>query len=311
MRLVLHIGSTKTGSSALQATLYARREALAAEGALYSGHGVVANAHHLLAAAVHPGAWRMHSDALPAEEADRTAYFVDTAAAIRAEAAEAGAQTIILSSEYFWGSLPPATYRRLAEAFAPTCVEVVAFVRRPDEWAMSSYLQAVKYGERRPFREWVQKQLMRPTSGLNYFRVINRWAYFLNARAVHVTRYEDVRDNVFAAFCGAVGLAVDTDVEMARVNPSPSPEGLRLLLEVNRSDAGADDKAEQRRAIMRTHRAEAPSSALLMSEEERAEIFNAVRISNRLIARQFFDREEPLFEPDPPAPAHPATANGT
>ncbi|HJK96224.1 MAG TPA: hypothetical protein RMF84_03335, partial [Polyangiaceae bacterium LLY-WYZ-14_1] len=93
MRLVLHIGSTKTGSSALQTTLYRRREeVLAAARALYPAHGVVptAGAHHLLAAALHPNAWRMHADMIGE---DRAAFFANTAAAIRAQVEATGAET--------------------------------------------------------------------------------------------------------------------------------------------------------------------------------------------------------------------------
>jgi len=308
MRLVLHIGSNKTGSSALQSTLFNRRETLLAEaGALYSGHGVVARAHHLLAGALHPGAWRLHRDVLPDEEAERAAYFEEIVTAIRREAEGAGANTVILSSEYLWGSLPPVAYKRLAAAFPEHSVELVAFVRRPDEWAMSSYLQAVKCGEDQPFDDWFRKRLTGLNSGLYYFRVINRWAHFLAADRVHVIRYEDVRDNVFAAFCAAAGLAVDTAVEMAQVNPSPSPEGLERLLAVNRSDATAENKAERRGEIMSAYRADGPSSAALMSDEMREEIFSAVRTSNRLMARHFLDLEEPLYEADRQALRHRAT----
>lgn len=295
MRLVLHIGSTKTGSSALQSTLFDRRDALAAAGVLYSTAGVAAGAHHLLAAAIHHGAWQMHPDAIPD---DRAAYFADTARAIREEAITAGAHTIVVSSEYFWESFAPGVYKTFAAAFAPMSFELVAFIRRQDEWAMSSYLQAVKNGESQSFSEWAQRRILRPNSGLHYFRVINRWAYFLAADPVHVIRYQDAKANVYKAFCEAIGIEVDTDIAMGRVNPSPSPEGLRRLLEVNRADLDEESKKRERRAIMRTHQAEG-GSTLLLSEAERETVLKGEQASDRLIAQRFLGRDGPLFDPAP------------
>ena len=237
MRLVLHIGSTKTGSSALQWTLHARRSALLAEAnALYPDRGIASSAHHLLAAAIHPGAWRLHADALPQ---DRAAYFEDTAAAIRADAGATGAGTIVLSSEYLWGSFPPRLYRTFREAFPDASVEIVAFLRRQDEWAISSYLQAVKSGEGRAFGEWTALNLLRRRSGpplLPHRQA--RWAHFLDAHGawarpalrrgapIHGLRPRSASGSAFGR---------ETDFEVARRHPSPSTEGPPAPLEVNRS----------------------------------------------------------------------------
>jgi len=307
MRVVIHIGATKTGSSALQATLFERRDILAAAGAHYSERGVVAGAHHLLAAAVHPGAWRMHADALPA---DRETYFCDAAAAILADAAAAGANTVILSSEYFWGSFPAPLYKRLAAAFAPCRFEVVAFVRRPDEWVASSYLQAVKSGESRAFGEWFDAVMGRWTSGLHYFRVINRWRHFLAADAVHVIRYADAKANVYAAFCDAVGLDVPADAPARVVNPSPSAASVQRLLSVNRSGASAEEKAHERRHIM-SHQNGGAAPLDVMSTEERDAVLRLTQQSDRLLERTFLPGRwppDPQADRQPPAPAPQAPA---
>ena len=293
MRLVLHIGSTKTGSSALQATLYARRAALHEVGVHYPTHGVSAGAHHLLAAAIHPGAWRMHAHELPE---DRDAYFRTTAAAILREARSAGAHTTLLSSEYLWGSLAPEIYKAFRDGFAGVDFEIVAYVRRQDEWATSSYMQAVKSGEPRDFATWFQATLMRLNSGLHYFRVINRWAWFLGAAKVHVLRYEDVRANVYAALCDTLGIDVDTTLPPSRVNPSPSVEGVELLLSINRSDLSVEAKRRERERVMRSYKADGVS-APTMSEAEREAILNAAQRSDALIVRHFLSQPSPLFPP--------------
>lgn len=292
MRTILHIGSTKTGSSALQVALCEHRDALAAAGVHYPVRGVAASAQHLLAAAIHPGAWRMHAGELPE---DRSAYFDETVAAIRTDIEDAGAHTLVLSTEYFWGVFAPDLYKRFAAAFAPTDYELVAFVREPVAWVTSSYLQAVKSGESRSLDEWFGLALDRWNSGIHAFRVINRWNYFLNARRVHVLRYETTKANVYAAFCERLGIDVPTDVPMRRVNPSPSPEGVKQLLAINRTDLPHEDKVQQRKAIMREH-AGSGSMEELVSPQLRERILTLSGQSERLLEAEFAI---------PPAPAPP------
>ena len=74
MKITVHIGSTKTGSSALQMHLYSARSALEDVGVCYPDMGVKSNAHHVLFASAHPGAWGMHRDVLSAKEDERFQY---------------------------------------------------------------------------------------------------------------------------------------------------------------------------------------------------------------------------------------------
>lgn len=287
---MLHIGSTKTGSSALQATLERRRDELLAAGVLYPTHGIASSAHHLLAAAIHPGAWRMHEAALGP---DRDAHFDATVAAIRAEADAHGAHTLVLSSEYFWESFPLSVYRRLRRAFSPARFELVAYLRRQDEWAASAYVQAVKSGEGADPAQWVDRVLMRPRSGLHYFRVINRWATLLGA-PVTVLRYGDVKQDVYGAFCAALGFKVSAEVDNPRVNPSPSVEGVHRLLELNRSDTPEEVKRLLRQSIVRRYGAKTGEPFRLPADVAQR-LLDEGQVSDDLICHRLLGRPPPLF----------------
>lgn len=298
-RVIVHIGSTKTGSSALQATLFERRALLKEAGVLYSDVGVASGAHHLIAAAIHPGAWNLHPDALSQNDAERHRFFVAACEAMKDEAAQASASTIIVSSEYLWGAFPSATYKALRDAFAPASFEVVAFVRRPDDWVKSSYLQAVKTGGALEFSDWFGREMERWAGGLNYFRVINRWNVFLDAHKVHVLRYEDTKSNVYKAFCDAAALGVDTDIAMRRVNPSPSAQSVSRLLEINRSDRPAHEKHAERRGVMVGQNGGATNSDV-MSAADLDRIATLTRRSDQLLARQFLRDGQQAFPDRPP-----------
>jgi len=305
-RVILHIGSTKTGSSALQATLYERREGLAAAGVHYSDHGVRAGAHHLLAAGIHPSAWHIHKDAMPDERADREALFVEMARQIMADAAAAGQDTIVISSEYFWEAFPSHVYKTFRTGFKGARFEVVAFVRQPAEWVVSSYMQALKYGEARDFAEWFAHWKTRWASGIHYFRVVNRWNYFLEAERIHLLRYADTKTNVMKAFCDTLelsGESLDTSAPERVVNPSPTFESVARILEINRSDLGDGEKQAERRKVMRT---QAPSRRALdlLDGPHAEEIVKLTHASVRLLERMFVQDGAPLFPAyDPPSPA--------
>ena len=274
MRVIVHIGSTKTGSSALQATLYERRAELRAAEALYPDAGIAAGAHHVLAASIHPGAWRLHRGVLGEDPAGHRAHFDAAIAAIQEEIAARPPRTLILSSEYFWSFMPEPAYAALAEAFPSARFEVVAFVRRQDEWVASSYLQAVKSGEAREFSHWV-KRFRSPESRLNYRGIIDGWAEGLRAELVHVIDYEHAKSNVYRSFCDRIGLQVATDVDIARVNPSPTPDSVSRLLDINRSDATPEVKKAQRDDVMRVQAGLTANPADFLTPEQRSALMEA------------------------------------
>ena len=304
MRLLLHIGATKTGSSALQQTLSQQRAALGTQGILYSSLTEVASAHHLLVAALHPNAWRLHGNDLPD---DRGTYFSEMAAAMLAEARARRCHTLIVSSEYCWSTFDKRFYETFAAGFPGCTFEIVAFVRRPDHWAVSSYLQAVKGGEDRDFGPWVEELTANPRSRFYFHEVIRTWHDRLEAARSHVLVYEkDVVQNVFRAFCEATSLeGVDVAVTPGRANPSPNANGLGLLLAVNRSDLSAEEKQRRRSEIMREPKNRGSGAGAAIADATlRRHLLQLSIASNQRILRDFLPaRKGPLFtEPWPALP---------
>lgn len=247
MKLILHIGATKTGSSALQTALSKGETTLAREGVLYSAQGRVSHAHHLLIAAIHPSAHRLHENDLPA---DREAWFRHTTGAILEEARSRGCDRVVLSSEYCWGVFPTTVYRSLGDAFAGLDVEIILFLRRPDDWAVSSYLQAVKSGSLGTFEDWLAKTSRRPASGFNFLSVIEHWKKKIGAKKVTAIPYEvALFRTVTSAFCRAVGIPeMALPASDAIVNPSPDKGAVQRLLHINRSNLPTSVKAAERSA---------------------------------------------------------------
>lgn len=259
--ITLHIGATKTGSSALQSLLYRNRESLAAAGVLYPDVGIASSAHHLLMAAIHPGAWKMHQADydVPPEDYFRRGWYD-----VLKESKRQHCSRIVLSSEYLWGIFGHATYDRLRHATKGCNIRILACVRDPAQWTEATYLQAVKSGETRDFAAWYGKMRKLPLRGFDFLRVIQGWEQELGARQVTVLPYEfdDPLDFMAGMFRAATGIELSAmpHHEMpAASNPSPTAEGLRLLRELNRIGLPEAERRDRARIIMQSH-GRAPNS---------------------------------------------------
>lgn len=129
MRLFIHVGPHKTGTSALQASLHRNHAALRQRGAWYLGWERTTN-HTLLGHAF------LRSD--PAASALLNRY-IDAAAA-------AGCDTCIVSSESFSKHVfDPVPFLHAIKGLQAT---FVAYLRPPDDRFVSAFNQMVRHGRR-------------------------------------------------------------------------------------------------------------------------------------------------------------------
>ncbi|MDD9945246.1 MAG: hypothetical protein OXU20_29655 [Myxococcales bacterium] len=256
MRVLIHIGSTKTGSSAFQAYCDSQRDALGRLGVLYPSVGVVDGAHHLLAAASHPTAHRMHADFFEQQNKPREKLFFEMASEIEAQAQQSGCHTLLLSSEYLWGVFPEEVYAAWRKAFAFAPIQVGALLRRPDNWVQSVYLQAVKNGQQQDFDTWYAQAKTVPRGGHDFYRVLRNWADITAEHEAHVLVYEDLVKtgrfctSVLGSLCEQASSSSALHEDNPTSNPSPDLETLDLLLAVNRSDIPAETQKKLRNILM-------------------------------------------------------------
>ena len=151
MRILLHVGMPKAGSTALQQALARGRERLGQQGILYPRAPLFPDNQNFLVAGVEE---RRH--ALP--RMIRSAYegrldelapaFARWMADIRSSVASArpAPETMVLSSEWLFGLRGQQKFDRLADLLRGfgSPVEVVAYVRRPAEQYLSAVQQTLK-----------------------------------------------------------------------------------------------------------------------------------------------------------------------
>jgi hypothetical protein len=288
MRLVIHAGIHRTGTTSLQRFLARNRAALAARGLVYPG---AESSQQALA-------WSLHRGQAGAK----------AVLELVGEASAADAGQLVLSGEDF------AIHRDLAwlEAVAARVdVRAVFYLRRQDHWLMSWYNQHVKW----PFNP--AKSRMDPAAFLaaidefhwiDYERLLGRWSAALGEDRVGAGVLEpgQVADTT-EDFLARLGIARDGLVEGdERVNDSLPVH----MLEIARHLGLYELKGGRRMKVLNAlrsglaDRAPSPLPTTVYSPEERNQVLDRFAASNRAAARRFFGREQLFLEP-PPGPDAP------
>lgn len=206
---LLHIGSAKTGTSALQRFLSVNAARLARHGVLYPRAGRNGSAHHTLAAAFNP---QLLNGASALQQARMTAALE----ALRAETASYPG-TVLLSSEGFQNVDPKV----LRDTFPPHSTRVVVYLRDQLEYAISAYQQQVQVRD-------VHESLAGYAAprAVDYDRFLTAWEAAYGREHLVVRAYDRTRlrqGDIVHDFMHCAGLPLPAPPAGAPAKP-PTPE---------------------------------------------------------------------------------------
>jgi hypothetical protein len=253
VRLLLHIGTHKTGTTAIQRFLATNRPALAQHGYYFASAAADGDAN-VVANAVATGD----------VEAAREFFRRHVEAAQRADA-----QAVIVSAENFYamavvaaalaGRMPddaleqePLLVRRLQSVLPAQLAgpQVVGYFRRPDRLAESLYNQRIKYETfDEPFERYLQ--LVGPMFA--YHHNASAWTDVFGAENCTFAIYESVSGDVRHAFLRDVLGVADTQSfveEASRDNERVSRDVLEFKRERNRAIPDSERHFEYRIACL-------------------------------------------------------------
>ena len=229
-RLILHVGTHKTGTTTLQALMAAHRPALAAAGVCYPDT-TRSSVPHL----------PKHSSLFEALTAGPEA-FAREYGLITEEFARSGAHTLVLSEEGLSGPrcFEFGAMARFAEAFDVT---VVCYLRRQDRLVEALWNQYCREGhEKRQIAHYIGRA--RVLLRLDYLRMLAFWETVGAVRAVSYDRA--VRSaGLVPSFVDVTGLPLPAGADR-RENVSPSMSCAAVLAELNRQGIAADWRAIER-----------------------------------------------------------------
>lgn len=296
-RLILHVGTHKTGTTALQQFFWMNRERLRARGVLYpEGFGT----HHAtLAAAVGQGNPGPLQGVLESREA-------------------AKAPTVLISSENFWRQAEKLAFVRERARQ----VTIVLYLRRQDHYVQSMYQENVKNPEKlgtKTFAEYYAdfcrhdaKRIGRP---LDWRLLVEGWVAAFGRENVVVRPYERGQfagGSIFTDFLAAVGIPWDEGFELPprdKENVGFSPEVVELIRLGNRGRTREEQVSLV--ATLAAALAAAPEERTgpkynYLSPAERIALLTKAEEGNAWIARELLGRAdgrlflEPWPQPDEP-----------
>ena len=284
MRIYLHIGIHKTGTTSLQRALRDNAALLAQNGVLYPASGRpdddwagldLSLAHHLLP-------WALL----------RPATTSDQWLELRRELSHASEQVAILSSEEFDKVDSNDQFSRIRAELRGHDVKLIVYLRRQDEVLHAMYCSDVLHQrEFRPFE--VYRDSFR--TELDYRVLLSRWEEWLGKAGLIVRIYEPkrlvggdiVRDFFDKLGLGGLSLQVSTD----RLSNRSFPRNIIKLIVALR-EAGVDEgligDVMQLAHVVYQGRTDSD----MMSPAERRAIIAQYRDSNAYVARTYLGIED-------------------
>jgi len=301
--LYLHIGTEKTGTTSIQEFLRRNREILLAQGVEYPILPGPPNQICLATASleeVHRSTqhlFDLHS------RKDVIAFRGTVSAALSEALAGSTGRTAILSNEHCSSRLRhPADVETLHDMLRPFFdrMFIVVYLRRQDEFLLSTYSTAVKGGLRRPLS--LPKAYGRD-SRYDYWKLLSRWANVFGRDAIICRKFERNAlkgGDVVEDFIQAAGLESDPAFEKPpNKNESLDAASLEFVRLMN-EHISARSPLRHRLLEILSKIGKGPLPTL--PAEVFAEFMGGVRESNRKVAEEYFggvqvDSDDPLFAP--------------
>lgn len=283
--LYLHIGWSKTGTSAIQFQLDLQYDALKKQGILYSKKLQMNDqAHHHFALAFAP----IHG--YPAKY--KIPEVLDL---LEQEMLAEGCNSALVSSELspFYFNNP--RFQQWVKKFKK--VVVIGTVRQQSDLLLSLFNQLIKDPQVR-FQGRFFQMVFNNLPRLNYFQQLNRWAEYVGKENIWLVNYED---GVVESFLTLFGLKLESTNENVVINASLPTSALLLLQErtVNVSDVAQythirNNLIKEIQAYPDTH---SPKRILLTKGE--LQVLDAHYLGSNRRCAEHFTKQKELFKNKP------------
>lgn len=307
MRIVLHIGTEKTGTTTLQSALVDNKASLTEHGIAYLHSASGINAQDLAQASLPDDTHNNYFVRKRIETSGAKKHFREKV--FNGYARELGraahdADTVIISSEHFHSQLRTVdSIKQVRELVAPyaTEIEVVCYLRRQVDMVVSFYSTALKAGWSPSFSEFVERMLKPGQYYCNFRKLLDNWEWIFGRGALRVKRFGqgllykgDMIDD-FLSVCRLPASAIKR--RPANINESVNHLGQVLLREYNRTVGGGPARAVPAQ-VRRTRQAIADAfqgKGQQLPAARAKELQSRFDTSNEAVRAEWFPQESDLF----------------
>lgn len=275
--LYVHIGTGKTGTTALQDFFLLNSVMLKKLGVEYAKCGMVKNNHHMLC-----------RNYLRSNE-EAQARISSNLKQLNYEMSESCSASFLISSEYFPG-LSPEEILELKNEIEAEIIPIV-YLRRQDEFLESWYAQIVKAHQNRE-SIYLLKERLKKDGIFDYVTLTEEWSKINNNKKIIVRAYEKegfAGGNIFFDFINAIGLELTEESFIfpdKDPNPSIKPNQIKLALELYDYC-----NVDQRKLLFSPIEDFHDRSLFFLSTSERQELINEFSSINEKVATKYLARK--------------------
>ena len=311
-RLLIHIGTEKTGTSTIQEFLNINREKLAKHGIGYLKSPGLTNNRKIVTFCMAPGKTDDHIQELGIETYERREFWKrDFKEEFQNEmnTLDPKIHSVIISSEHFHSRLTTEDeVRALFDLLHPFFLEIkiLVYLRRQDTLAASLYSTACRVGVF--MKSVIPKIVDKNNTYYNYFQLLERWAGVFGVKNIVPRIYETgklLKNDVLSDFIDASGM-IENDWELftpTNQNQSLSAEVQNILMGFNKHfPVNAINENEKplkklRQNLVNKLEVSFSGESRTACRADAINFYNAYKASNRELARKWFDSNV-LFSED-------------
>jgi hypothetical protein len=274
-RVILHIGTPKTGTTSVQWAFKQSRPFLASLGILYPTTGLSADPHEF---AHHPLARAARKKIAPPWQA--------LAAEIQASACD----TVVLSSEELT-ALDGKSIEFIREALKGFDLSVVVYLREQVDYIEAMYNQVIKTAKDTRTRDRFLADFL-ASEAADYLGLLDRWTTNLKPSKTAIRIYQKgslQNGDIIDDFCELLAVPAERIQRPARkLNSGVNNKYLELLRQVNSLDVAVNEKNPKIVSVLiDLEAAQGSPNPPLFGPDRRALIRRFFEAGNRNLARRF------------------------
>ncbi|WP_279167523.1 hypothetical protein [Pseudoalteromonas distincta] len=273
-KLYIHIGTGKTGTTAIQDFMLINQDNLESNGILYCKTGRTGNNHHLLCQNF--------------KRTDKVTQntILNNLILLNQEILESACHKFIISSEYFPG-LTLEEIKSFCSMFDVAVIPLV-YLRRQDEYIESWYAQVVK-AYHVNYSVYELKDELYRANILNYLELIENWEKASECVIVRVYEKESFyKGNIFDDFLFALDINFDSEYTLPTRKSNLSI--LRNQIQLKKALASISTETEQR-ILSQPISIDNFDEKYFMSPSSRESILDEFRPMNEQIAKKYLGRK--------------------
>jgi|KBSMisStandDraft_5_1062788.scaffolds.fasta_scaffold102019_3 hypothetical protein len=301
MELFLHIGTEKTGTTSIQHFMAHNRSLLQEQGVLYPRSPGKLNHIGITALAQECDHGELWAKLGIGTLEGRDQYASELEGSLEAELAAYPFTKVVLSNEHCSSRLMSDaevdTLRKFLERFF-SCIRVIIYLRRQDDFVVSTYSTGIKSGRTDPFELPKKRRSIRR---YDYWELLSRWSRAFGKENILCRKFERTSfasGDLIADFLTAIGCDPGpTWQNPGSVNSSLDARCLEFLRLMNLY--GGVTRPPK---LIRMLESVSDGPLIDIPEHRRVAFMRELRDSNAMVAREYFgaeltDSDDPLFLP--------------